>query len=96
MLDEDRLWRVVPSDALQATAIAQLLTSPEAWDLPPEPTFVLVHKQGAYGEGLKNELVKELAKFSTGFGAQTLSYPDPNEYLADVSKQWPCWTRVTR
>jgi branched-chain amino acid transport system substrate-binding protein len=49
MLDEDRIWRVVPSDALQATAIAQLLTSPEAWNLPPNPSFVLVHKQGAYG-----------------------------------------------
>ena len=88
--DSDRLWRVVPSDSLQASAMAQLLIQPESWGLPVESSVVIVHKEGAYGEGLKNELLLSLAAQTSSSGLKVLSYPDPNEYLAEVSQQFPC------
>ncbi len=90
----DRIWRVAPSDTQQARAMGAVLTNPSAWGLPDqseEPVnVVVVHKEGAYGTGLKNALQTNLIE-RTGQGASTvISYPDPVEWLSDVKNQNPC------
>ena len=83
--ENDLVWRVVPSDALQARAIAEILRNPQIWGIPSTEKLAVVHKEGAYGQGLATQLSLEL---EAAIVPQV--YPDPNEYLADQSLQEPC------
>ena len=83
--ENDLVWRVVPSDALQARAIAEILNNHEDWGIPSTTKLAVVHEEGAYGQGLATQLSLELEA-----AIIPKVYPDPIEYRENPSLQEPC------
>ena len=76
--DQDRVWRTVPSDALQGKAMAQLITTSESYGLPQFSRVTVVYKDDAYGTGLLTSLVGSLPA-SGGPTITPVKYADPTK-----------------
>ena len=82
--ENDLVWRVVPSDALQARAIAEILNNHEDWESHQRQNSQLFMKKG-FGQGLATQLSLELEA-----AIIPKVYPDPIEYRENPSLQEPC------
>lgn len=84
--DQDRVWRTVPSDALQGKAMAQVVLNSMSYGLPAFGRVTIVYKDDAYGTGLLTALVESLPA-AGGPALSSVKYADPTKekvYAADL------------
>lgn len=84
--DQDRVWRTVPSDALQGKAMAHVIQNGAGYGLPTFGRITVVYKDDAYGTGLLTTLVESLPT-SGGPALSSVKYADPTKekvYASDL------------
>lgn len=76
--DEDRVWRTVPSDALQGKAMAHVILNSASYGLPAFERVTVLYKDDAYGTGLLTALVESLPA-TGGPALSSVKYADPTK-----------------